>query len=180
MEVISDRVSILNKDKVLSIVILPTADKKKLGLLFLWLMAWTVCGVLVFVNYFSLTNQDAKLFVIIYLSFWAYFEFKIARAFSWKKFGKEKIWFKNGKLHYQRELNGRGKIKEFDPALINDLTAKEIDERDFSDFINKSFWIKGGERIQFQYQGRYILMGLQLSDRETLAVFKYLQNSVVG
>lgn len=172
MEVIGERISVLTKEKLLSIVILPTTDKKRLGLLFLWLLAWTVCGVIVFINYFTLTNQDAKLFVIVYLSFWAYFEFKIAKAFSWKKFGKEKIWIQNGILHYQREINKTGKIKEFNPELIQDLKLIEVNEGDFSDFINKSFWIKGGERIQFQYQGKTIRLGMQLSDKEAQAVLQ--------
>ena len=50
MKVLGDRISILKKEDLLSIVILPTVDKKKLGILFLWLFAWTVCGVIV-LNY---------------------------------------------------------------------------------------------------------------------------------
>ena len=91
MKVIGDRVSILEKDNVFSLVILPTTDKRKLWILFLWLMAWTVCGMIVFANYFNLTNRDTKIFIIVYLSFWVYFEYKIGRAYTWKKFGKEKF-----------------------------------------------------------------------------------------
>jgi uncharacterized membrane protein len=102
MKVIGERISILKKEKLLSVVILPTTDKKKLGLLFLWLLAWTVCGIIVFVNYFKLTEQKEKIFILIYLSFWLYFEFNIARTFIWKKFGKEKLWIQDNVLHYQR------------------------------------------------------------------------------
>ncbi|MBL7918186.1 MAG: hypothetical protein JNM96_07295, partial [Bacteroidia bacterium] len=91
MKVIGKRISILNKDNLLSIVILPENDKKKLFLMFLWLLAWSVCGIIVLANYFKLTTQDAKLFTIIYLSFWAYFEYKIVRAFIWRRSGKEKL-----------------------------------------------------------------------------------------
>jgi hypothetical protein len=47
MKLIGERISILKKDDMLSVVILPTADNKKLMLLFLWLAAWSVCGFLV-------------------------------------------------------------------------------------------------------------------------------------
>ena len=50
MKVLGDRISILKKEDLLSIVILPTVDKKQLGILFLWIFAWTVCGVIVFIN----------------------------------------------------------------------------------------------------------------------------------
>src|SRR5690606_14579836 len=89
MKVIGDRISILKKDDLLSIVILPITSKAKLWMMFAWLMAWSICGVIVFANYFQLDNQDAKLFIIIYLAFWVYFEVTIIRAYIWKKYGKE-------------------------------------------------------------------------------------------
>src|SRR5688500_11931446 len=100
MEVVSERISILKKPGVLSIVILPTTDRRKLGLMFLWLFAWSVCGIIVFVNYFRVEERDAKLFIIIYLAFWSYFEFNIIRAYIWKRFGREKLWIQNGMLNY--------------------------------------------------------------------------------
>ena len=47
MDIISDRISLLKKPGVLSIVILPTTDRKKLALMFFWLLAWSACGVIV-------------------------------------------------------------------------------------------------------------------------------------
>ncbi|MDI9341986.1 MAG: hypothetical protein QM534_15545 [Sediminibacterium sp.] len=178
MKVLGKRVSILKKDDLLSIVILPTTDKRKLGLLFLWLMAWTVCGIIVFANYFKLQNKDAKLFIIIYLSFWAYFEVKIMRAFLWKRFGKEKIWIKAGFLNYQREINKRGKVKDFDLELITDLKLIELHHSSWSDTINQSFWIKGGERLQFQCQAKTVTFGMQLTDEEARGVLQEIKQFI--
>ena len=176
MKVISPRVSIVEKDNVFSLVILPTTNKKKLFVLFLWLLAWTVCGIIVAANYFKLDSRDAKIFILVYLSFWAYYEFKIGRAFIWKKYGLEKLWIKKGKLQYQREISGRGKIKEFDLELVKDLGVIEVSHSSFADTINQSFWIKGGERLEFQFQSKVIRFGMQLDDEETLKVFKALKN----
>lgn len=167
MQLIGKRISVLTKDDLLSIVILPTTEKKKTGIMFLWLLAWTVCGLIVLANYGRLQRQDEKLFVIIFMSFWAYFEFKIARAFMWKRFGKEKLWIQNGVVHYQREVNGRGKIKEYELELVNDFKEIEVNEGNFSDFINQSFWIKGGERLEFSCQSKQVRFGMQLTDKET-------------
>lgn len=166
MQVIGKRISVLTKENLLSIVILPTADKRKTGMLFLWLMAWTVCGLIVLANYPRLQTQDTKLFVIVYLSFWAYFEFKIVRAFMWKRFGKEKLWIQDGTVFYQREVNGRGKVKEYELELINEFKTIEVNKGDFSDFINQSFWIKGGERLEFDCQAKIIRFGMQLEENE--------------
>jgi hypothetical protein len=180
MKIVSPRVSILKKENVLSVVILPTADNKKLGLLFLWVFAWSVCGIIVLVNYFTLHDANAKLFTLIYLSFWAYFELSITRAFIWKKFGKEKLWIQNGSIHYQRQINNKGKIFEAPLGLVSKLQYLDVSKTSFVDSINQSFWVKGGERLSFQAQAKIIRLGLQLGDEETRTVLNevnsYIQN----
>lgn len=167
MKVISPRVSILKKENLLSIVILPSGDKRKLGILFLWLFAWSVCGLIVFVNYFTLKDANSKLFTLIYLSFWAYFEFSIGRTFVWKKYGKEKLWIQNGVIHYQREMNKKGKINQYNLDLVSKLKYLEISPASFTDSINQSFWVKGGERLEFNALAKTVRLGMQLSDEET-------------
>lgn len=175
LQVISSRCSLLLKDGIFSLVILPTDNKKRVTLLFFWLLAWTVSGVVVFTNYFTLSQQSAKLFVIIWLGFWGYFEFKIARVYMWKRFGKEKLWIKNGRLHYQQEINGRGKIKEYDINLVSEIELIPIEKNNFADVFNQTFWVKGGERISFSCQGKYIRFGMQLGDEESLKIIKELK-----
>jgi len=170
MKVIGKRISILKKDNLLSIVILPTDDNKKLRLLFLWLMAWSICGVIVVANYFQVQAQDQKVYLIIYLSFWAYFEFNIARTFIWKKFGREKLWIQDGILHYQREINKKGKIKEFNLDLISRFRIVELSLTKLTDTINQSFWMRGGERLEFDSQSNLIRLGMQLTDEEARLV----------
>lgn len=172
MKVIGERISIFKKENVLSVVILSTTEKMKLRLMFLWLMAWTVCGIIVFANYFRVTDQNSKLFIIIYLAFWFYFEFNIIRTFMWKRNGKEKLWIKDGALHYQREINGKGKIQDFDLNVISPLELIELKPTRFSDTINQSFWIKGGERLQFQSQSKLVLLGMQITDEEAKKIMK--------
>jgi hypothetical protein len=179
MKVIGERISILKKEGLLSIVMLPTTDKKKLGIMFLWLMAWTVCGLIVFASYFRLPDRDSKLFVIIYLSFWAYFEYNIVRAFIWKKFGREKLWVRNGILHYQREVNGKGKVREFNLDLISKFNIIELSKTSFVDSFYQSFWVRGGERLEFATQGKVIRLGMQISDEEARTVSKEV-NALIG
>ena len=166
IQTISKRSSILIKDEVFSLVILPTDDKKKTNLMFLWLLAWSVSGVIVMANYFTLTQEKAKLMLIVWLAFWAYFEFKIIRVYMWKRFGKEKLWIKKGTLLYQQDINGRGKIKEFDLNLISDLKLIELTNGSIADTFSQTFWVKGGERIEFSCQSKVIKFGMQLTDDE--------------
>ena len=179
MKVIGDRISILKKQDLLSIVILPTTNKLKLNVMFFWLLAWSVCGVIVLANYFKMDDKDSKLFMLIYLSFWAYFEFNISRAFIWKKFGKEKLWVSEGILYYQREINKKGKIREFNLELISPLRVIELKATRFTDTINQSFWIKGGERLEFNSQASVVQLGLQISTEEASIIAKEV-NRFIG
>lgn len=176
MKVIGKRISILRKDAegLLSIVILPEAARLKLLLLLGWLLAWSVCGVIVFVNYFTTTDPNVKLFIIIYLSFWGYFEFNILRTFIWKRSGKEKLWIQHGILHYQREVNGRGRIREYNLDLVQGLKVIALSKTRLADTINQSFWVRGGERLEFSTQGRVVSFGMQVSDEEAQLLFKEL------
>ena len=175
LKAIGKRCSILIKNNVFSLVILPTESKQKTILLLLWLLAWTIGGFIIIFNYFSLTQQSAKLFVIIWLGFWAYFEYKIFRVFMWKQFGKEKLWIKNGTIFYQHNINGKGKTKEFDLNLVSDLDLIELDERNFADVFAQSFWVKGGERIVFTCQDKFVKFGMQLSNEDSNKIISDLK-----
>lgn len=175
IQLIGKRTSILRKDKTFSLVILPTDAKKKTNVLFLWLLAWSVSGVIIIANYFTLTSDKSKMMIIVWLAFWAYFEFKIVRVFMWKRFGQEKLWIKNGRMFFQQSVNGKGKIKEYDLNLVADWKLIELESTSFSDNFNQSFWVKGGERIQFTYQGKEIKFGFQLSDEDTKSIIKEIK-----
>jgi hypothetical protein len=172
MKVLGERISILKKEKVLSIVILPGLGNKKLLLIFTWLLAWSVCGVVVFMNYFATDNKDLKLFILVYLSFWAYFEFSIARSFIWKKWGKEKLWIQNGIFHYQREVNKKGKIREWNLELMSKVELVELKSTRLADTLSQSFWMKGGERLEFTSQGKIQRLAMQVTDQEAAIIRK--------
>jgi hypothetical protein len=166
MKGVSDRISILKQEDLLSIVILPGLDKKRLAAIFIWLVAWSLCGIVMFIGYFQTKGEDAKLFILVYLSFWFYFEYNIIRSYFWKKGGKEKLWIKGGFLHYQRELHQRGKIIELETSLVNPVELIELRPTRFMDTISQSFWIRGGERLLLQSQAKQIRFGMQLTDAE--------------
>ncbi len=175
IQTIGKRSSILIKDQVFSLVILPTEDKKKVNLMFLWLLAWSVSGVIVIANYFTLQQESAKLFIIVWLGFWAYFEFQIVRVYMWKRFGKEKLWIKNGTLFYQQDINGKGKIREYDVNLVSNFELVELTRGSIADTFSQTFWVKGGERIEFTCQANKIRFGMQLEDEDAKKIITALK-----
>jgi hypothetical protein len=116
--------------------------------------------------------------MIGYLSFWFYFEYTIVLAFIWKKFGKEKLWIQDGLINYQKEINKKGKIQTFNIGLIENLSLVEINSTSFMDTINQSFWVKGGERIEFKSQAKTIRLGMQITDEEALLLIKEVNSAL--
>jgi hypothetical protein len=141
-------------------------------------MAWSVCGIIVFVNYFRLTDENAKLFIIVYLSFWAYFEYNITRAFIWKKFGKEKLWIQDGVMYYQKEVNKKGKISQFNLELVDKVKMLELSNTSLADTVNQSFWVRGGERLEFQSQAKVQRFGLQINDEEARIILNEINSYI--
>lgn len=178
IEVIGKRISTLKADGVSSFVIIPTASNWKLNLLFAWLFVWTLSGCIVIGNYFTLTNTNIKLVVIVWLGFWAYFEFTTARAFIFKKFGKEKIWIKGSTFNYWRDVAGRGKKFEFEASLIKDLSLIEKNKKDFFQFMNDSFWVVGTESIAFTYGTKTYRFGVQLDEADAKELLKQIKHAL--
>lgn len=172
---ISPRVSLFQNEDTFSIVILPSDKQWKVIVLFIWMFLWTLSGIIVFTQYFSSDSRDMKIAIIIWLGFWSYFEFKIGRAFLFRKFGKEKLWLKGGKMFYLREIFKRGKVQEFDIELIRGIKLIDIKKSDFFQQVNESFWVIGGERISFEYGSKEIKFGIQLTEEETKKIFKDLK-----
>jgi hypothetical protein len=180
IETIGKRISVYREEDVASFVIMPTDSNWKLYLLFGWLFLWTVSGFIVAANYFTMTNANLKLVIIMWLGFWAYFEFKIGKAFLFRKFGKEKIWVKGDKLFYWRDIVGRGKKLQFEKDLVKDMAVIEKDKKDFFASMNESFWVIGGESIMFDYGSKTYRIGIQLPADEARELVRQVKHAIKG
>ena len=117
-------------------------------------------------------NQTQRMILIVIIGFWAYYEFKVGRAYFFRKYGYEKIWIKKDKLHYKKEFGGRGKTKVFDINYIKSLKKVDYFENDFFQNMSRSFWTLSGESVEFSYHSKTMRFGIQLSEKESEKVVK--------
>ena len=178
MEYIGKRISIKRKEKETSIVILTEVNKMKRTLLFCWFFLWSASGVIIFTQSFMIQDENTKVAVIVWLGFWAYFEYKIFKAYMWRRFGLEKVKLRDNKLFYKRDVAGKGKIKVYEYDFIKDFRIIDKKERSFIDNLNDSYWVVAGERIAFDYYGKEIKLGLQVDDVETAGLYKLLKHEI--
>lgn len=178
MEFIGDRISIKKIENETSIVILSGTDQMKKRLLLLWFSLWTLGGLIVLVEYFIVTDQQTRVAIIVWLGFWGYFEYKIYKALMWRYFGVEKIRLKERKLFYKRDVRGKGKVNVYEFDFMKEFRIVETKENSFFENLNNSYWVIAGEKLAFDYYGKEIKFGLQISDAEAKALHKLINGKL--
>jgi hypothetical protein len=178
MEYIGKRISIKRKENEISIVIVSLKEKAKNILLTIYLALWSLSGIIVFSQYLLIPDRDTKLALLVWMAFWAYFEYKIFKAYMWRKFGVEKIKLRNGSFLYKRDRAGKGKIKDYDYDFIKELRLVVPKENSFFENINNSYWVIAGEKLAFDYNGREIKFGIQLDEADAKALLKLLGKEI--
>ena len=81
MEYIGNRISIKRSEKGISIVIISLKEKTKNILLTIYLFLWSISGIIVFSQYLVAPDPNTKLAMLVWMAFWAYFEYKIFKAY---------------------------------------------------------------------------------------------------
>jgi hypothetical protein len=175
----TNRISISEKDSSTSILIISKKDKIKQQILLSWIILWSIGGAIVFTQLFRGVNNQERLFLIIWLVFWLYFELITLNAYLWRRFGLERLLVKEGKLYYKKEIKNKGKQHCYDFQDINNLKIiDESKENSFVKNIKESYWVIGGETISFDYVNQTVKLGLQLEKAETQKLFNLLEKKI--
>ncbi|MFZ5552214.1 MAG: hypothetical protein ACOZCO_03790 [Bacteroidota bacterium] len=172
---LSDRVSWKEHDAYTTIVISPRLERGKETLLTTWVLAWTVIGIIFIVQLFLEYTREEKLYMIVFLTFWAYYEYRVGYVWMWRRKGVELIKIEDGKLTYKRSINKYGKAYSFFLDNIRNFGKMEKEESFFKE-LERSFWVIGGERLGFEYQQKTVKFGVQLSDEETNKLENFLKS----
>ncbi len=177
MQLIGDRISILEKEKELSIVILSYRHPFKNILIISWMLLFTFCGVLAFREFIGAVEHDRRIFWMVFIGFWVYFEVSVLKACLWRWRGKEKILMSPGILKIKREVSGLESYKEYRMEQTGNWKRIIPDNRSISGFYENAYWFVGGERISFDFQGQEIGLGLQLKDEDVNELVRKLKHS---
>jgi hypothetical protein len=179
MEAIGKRITYVRKEDGLSIVISAYTEKAKNTLMLAWFIAWTLGGLAVAIYFFLVHDNQTKTMILVWLGFWFYFEFKVWKAYTWRKFGKEIIKIEKSHFFYKRDNRGAGKVGTYEAEFIHDLAKYKGRQSDMvSNFMN-SYWVVAGETLSFNYYGKEILFGMQLDEKESSALLKLIKEELL-
>ena len=66
-------------------------------------------------------NPELRKMILIFLAFWAYFEFKVIKVFRWRRSGEEQFYITDEIFSYGRTYNNRGILKQYRKDLVNSV-----------------------------------------------------------
>lgn len=179
---ISPKVSYCEKPHEITIVISASITKARFSLLTLWLILFGASGIIISSQMF-VTGYDGytRIGFFAFTCFWVYFMYKIGYAWRWRKSGREFLKITEGKLTIKRAIGAYGKSYEFLIGNIKQIALRDVNEKSFSWELENSFWVLGGERIRFDYMGKEVKFGMQISEADAKKLshlmIKWFKNS---
>lgn len=178
MKFIGDKISHQKKEGTFTAVISPKIAGIKETLLLTWLLAWTFCGIFFITQLLGPDSRETKLALAVMVAFWTYFEFKIGKAYFWRKYGLERLMIKDGYLHIKNDIKGFGKARSFFVENVQHLGLIKTSNKNFFTFMNNSFWVIGGETIGFECLNKPVTLGQHLNDKDAKLLVRLLESEL--
>ncbi len=175
---IGKRIAVVRNREQLQVTIGQQIERWQEAALIAWLAAWTFVGGVFLYYTFASTDFGQRMFFALLSAVWMYFFVRILKVFFWRKRGKEILTFKSGKLYLQNAIGKRGRTEEFAYHNIFKLGLVKNEPTNFFAFLDDSFWIIGGDRVGFNYNGSKIRLGKQLNVRDAELLVRVMESAI--
>lgn len=169
----SERIQVSDTRESLEITISGSIPRMQFTLLSAWLLAWTLAGGFVVSQLFTIQG-DQQIYMIVWLAFWAYFEYRVASVWLWRKYGREVFRVQGEKTELRFEVAYGGRAYELKTSEIRNLRNLEKEKGGFVKSFYSSFWTLGGEAIGFYANGKLYTMGRQISSPDADALIRIM------
>ena len=178
MKWIGERVSFLDKNESISFVIYPPKLGRKKGLLITWFLLWLLIGGYVTSQMFKDYGDQEKLALFIFMIFWLYFAIRVLRTMVYLFFGREYIKLDKNVLRIKRSVGSYGKTKQYLIENITKFSLIEMKENSFQKIYDDSLWVRGSNRIQFEFFQKRISFGRKLEEKDAKMMFQILTKRI--
>ena len=188
MKWLSDRISYHRHDEYTTILISSKVEKWKESLLFGWMMLWLIIGiaiiyVLISGDYVKMDSakevkDQARLFLLLFLVFWAYFAYRIVKVYLWRKKGVEYIKLDKDSFLIKRAFGKMGKAHTYKYNEMRELELIDQPVRSFANVMGSSFWDISNETLNFEFQGKVVNFGIQLEAEEAKKIKQFIDAEI--
>src|SRR5574337_1959288 len=180
MQLQAKRISILEQENSLSIVIFSYRNNFKTTLMAVWVILFTLCGILAIKEFRMVTAHDKKIFWLVFTSFWIYFELVMLKAFLWRLKKKKKIILTKDIIKIQRYITGLEPYKEYRCEQAINWRRTTFAPGSMVNVYENAYWYVGGESITFDYFGSEVKIAVQLPENETSELLGKVKYFLLG
>lgn len=160
---IGDRITYSWHEDALTIIINQGISRTQQLMLEGWFLAWLGVGGATAMEMGSATGSD-RTFFLIFMAFWAFFAFRVLKVIMWRRIGREMVRITAEGMSVKNAFNDLGRAQFFIKENIKKMEVIQRDPAKFMHNLDQSFWIMGGDSLQFTYlRGRFVL-GKQLDN----------------
>lgn len=175
MKWIGERISFVEDQTKLTVVIYPESGGWVKSVMGAWFAMWMMIGISLTIYYFTTPlEQNLKIALYVFMAFWAYYAVRVGRSFFWILWGKELIKIDEAKFIHKRSVKSYGKARHYLIGNITKIRMYELKEGSFQSIWEASPWVKGGERLEFDYLGKVVRFGRKVSEKDGKILFKLL------
>jgi hypothetical protein len=179
MKWIGNRISYLDDQNKTTFIITPEQVGVVKALMGAWFFMWFAIGVTITWSFFAFVfSQQEKLILGVFMVFWLYYFVRVGRTFLWILYGREYIKVDKISLTIKTSIRSYGKAKEYYLENIKKVRVSVPKENSFQAAWENSPWIRGGERIEFEYLGKTIRFGRKLNPKDSKLLFQLITKRI--
>lgn len=179
MKWIGERTSFVDDKNKTTIIISAEDIGWQKALMGAWFFMWVTIGAIMIWAFSVLKlSQQEQIIILIFLVFWAYYAYRVGRQFFWLLWGKEYLKINEVGLSIKRGIKTYGKAKIYFLENITKMRIQEPKENSIQAVWEASPWIRGGERIEFDYLGKVIRFGRKLNQKESKLLFQLVTKRI--
>lgn len=179
MKWIGNRISFVDSKEKTTIIIYPEKKPLVTALMGAWIFMWYSIGITMVFAYFMMKlSQQEKLIVVIFMAFWLYYAIRVTRSFLWILWGTENIKIDPFSFTIKNATKKAGRAKSYYLENIKKFRMELPKAKSLQVSWESSPWVRGGERIEFDYMGKVIRLGQKLSEKDATLLFNLITKKV--
>ncbi len=179
MKWIGKRISFVDNQDKTTVIITPETVGIYKALIGAWFFMWMTAGIAGIWAYRTFEvkkgmENQLQIIFLIFVAFWIYYTIRVGRTFFWLLWGKEFLKIDKISMTIKTSIRNYGKAKEFYIENISKIKLSMPEKKSFQAAYENTPWIRGGERLEFEYQGKVIRFGRKLDEQEAKQLFQLI------
>lgn len=174
MKWIGERISFKDHKDSVTFVIYPPQVGYKKNLVLIWFILWLLIGGYVTTQFFYEYSDQERIALFIFMAFWLYFAVRVLKTLLYLFKGREYIKVDQTALRIKNGTGKYGKARQYFLENLTKLRVVEMKPTSIQKVFEDSVWVKGTNRIQFEYMGKHYGFGRKLNEKDAKLMFQII------